>query len=136
MCSPCAYIRPTDSPVAQLPPALTGTLTYFRALPLYIEESTPIYNEVYTDGWWGNSDQVTVRHDKGGHIGYMDGTVELFRQRSGPNHAPPATAAALSNGEQPSVVVGPARLAASTAATTPADTLGVPIGGPNAAVPN
>ena len=53
----------------------------------------------------------------------------------------PATAVALVNGEQPSVVVpagvvAVAGSAASTAATTFAETLGLPIGGPNAAVPN
>ena len=55
----------------------------------------------------------------------------------------PATAAALSNGEQPSVVVpaagtagGAAGSMASTAGTTLACTLGLPSAGPNAAVPN
>src|SRR5688572_4865585 len=48
----------------------------------------------------------------------------------------PATAAALLNGLQPSVVAGPAASAASSTATTAAVTLGLPSGGPNAAVPN
>jgi prepilin-type N-terminal cleavage/methylation domain-containing protein/prepilin-type processing-associated H-X9-DG protein len=81
----CAFIRPSDTPVPQLPPPLTSALTYFRSIPLFIEESTPLFNQVFTEGWWGNNDQVTVRHDRGGHIGYLDGSVELFRQKSGPD---------------------------------------------------
>lgn len=83
-----AYVRPQDPNTApNLAATLIPTLTRFRSLPLYIEESTFIWNEQFTDGWWGNEDQITVRHDKGGHIGYVDGTVELFRQKSGPNPA-------------------------------------------------
>src|SRR6188768_1758213 len=48
----------------------------------------------------------------------------------------PATSAPLLKAEQPSVVAGPKASAASTAATTPADTFGDPIRGPKAAVPN
>lgn len=81
-----AYVRPTDANAAPgLPVSLIPTLTYFRALPIFIEESTPVWNQVFTDGYWGNEDQVSLRHDKGGHIGFFDGTVELFRPRRGPN---------------------------------------------------
>lgn len=80
------YVRPADPNTApNLPAALIPTMTVFRALPIFMEESTPIWNQVFTDGYWGNEDQITVRHDKGGHIGFFDGTVELFRPKSGPN---------------------------------------------------
>lgn len=83
-----AYVRPADPNTApNLAATLIPFLTYFRALPLFMEESTFIWNEVYTDGWWGNEDQITVRHDKGGHIGYYDGSADLFRPKSGPNPA-------------------------------------------------
>jgi prepilin-type N-terminal cleavage/methylation domain-containing protein len=81
----CAYIRPSDNGVPQLPPPLTSTLKFFRSLPVLIEESTPIYNELFTEGWWGNRDQVTNRHDKGGYIGYIDGSVDRFKQPAGPD---------------------------------------------------
>jgi prepilin-type N-terminal cleavage/methylation domain-containing protein/prepilin-type processing-associated H-X9-DG protein len=75
----------TPSPTAPLPALYVSQLTRFPALPLFVEESTPIWNELYTDGWWGNEDQVTVRHNDGGHIAYIDGQVQLFKQASGPN---------------------------------------------------
>ncbi|MGE3108805.1 MAG: prepilin-type N-terminal cleavage/methylation domain-containing protein [Phycisphaerales bacterium] len=77
------YVRPNAATPAQLPVNQVATLTMFRSLPIFIEESTPIYNQVYTDGFWGNDDQVTNRHDKAGHIGYLDGTIDLFRPTVG-----------------------------------------------------
>ena len=83
-----AYVRPNDPNTAvNLPASLIPTLTRFRSVPIFMEESTYIWNQEYTDGWWGNEDQITLRHDNGGHIGYFDGTVELFKQKRGPNQA-------------------------------------------------
>lgn len=83
-----AYVRPTDPNTApNLPASLIPNLTFFRALPIFIEESTYIWNQQFTDGWWGNEDQISLRHDKGGHVGYFDGTVELFKQKRGTNEA-------------------------------------------------
>ncbi len=80
------FVRPNDPNAApNLPASLIPTLTYFRALPIFVEESTPIWNQVFTDGYWGNEDQISVRHDKGGHVGFFDGTVDLFRPKGGPN---------------------------------------------------
>ena len=44
-----------------------------NGLPIFVEESSYWYNDTkagkYDDGLWGNVDQVTTRHDKGGMIG-------------------------------------------------------------------
>jgi prepilin-type N-terminal cleavage/methylation domain-containing protein len=53
-------------------------LTKMRNLPVFVEESTYWYNGDITDGMWGNDDQVTMRHFKGGHLGFLDGSAELF----------------------------------------------------------
>lgn len=94
----CGYIPPTMSAGFSLTLATYNQLKRFPSLPIFLEESTPIFNQQYTDGWWGNQDQVTVRHasssrssritgDKGGggHIAYLDGQAGLFRQPGGPN---------------------------------------------------
>lgn len=78
-----AYVLPSDPTPRWCPPAVVQHLTMFPALPIFIEESTPVYNQQFVDGWWGNQDQVTLRHEKGGHIGYLDGQVGLFKQRAG-----------------------------------------------------
>jgi len=53
-------------------------LTAFRTIPVFMEESSYWYNGIYFDGRWGNLDQLTNRHDKGGMITYIDGSVERF----------------------------------------------------------
>lgn len=80
-----AYVAPSDPTPAQCPPSAVDHLTMFQGVPLFVEESTYVYNDQYVDGWWGNQDQVTLRHDKGGHIAYLDGSVGLFKQRQGHN---------------------------------------------------
>ncbi len=75
-----AYIK--DSKVAR--PLLLTTdrvpnLVSMKGLPIFVEESTVWYNASVRDGMWGNDDQVTPRHQKGGHLGYLDGSVELFK---------------------------------------------------------
>lgn len=77
------YVPPNAATPPQLPAAQIATLKQFRSVPIFIEESTPIYNQQFTEGFWGNDDQVTNRHDKGGHIGYLDGTLELFKPTVG-----------------------------------------------------
>lgn len=58
-------------------------LTRERNLWLYVEESTYFYNEEFTDGWWGNDDQITTRHPSGvanrggGHVAFVDGSAEM-----------------------------------------------------------
>ena len=61
------------------------SLVMMKGLPIFVEESTIWYNASVKDGMWGNDDQVTPRHMKGGHIGYLDGSVELFKAPSDGN---------------------------------------------------
>jgi prepilin-type N-terminal cleavage/methylation domain-containing protein len=61
-----------------------AALTAMRAVPVYIEESTWLYNQQFTEGYWGNLDQITDRHDKGGHILYADTVVENTKFEKGP----------------------------------------------------
>ena len=71
------------------PTRITASLTdsalvAMRGVPIYIEESVWFYNQSFTEGFWGNLDQITDRHDKGGHILYADGVVELTKFEKGP----------------------------------------------------
>jgi prepilin-type N-terminal cleavage/methylation domain-containing protein/prepilin-type processing-associated H-X9-DG protein len=69
--------RPISLPADRAP-----SLVMMRGLPIFVEESTVWYNASVRDGMWGNDDQVTPRHMKGGHIGYLDGSVEHFKAPS------------------------------------------------------
>ncbi len=59
----------------------------FRTLPIFIEESTAFFNADarFHDGRWSFGDEVTQRHDRGGHMTFLDGSVEFFRP---PNSTP------------------------------------------------
>ncbi len=75
-----AYIPPAaGDPPAKLGAGKSSTLTYFRSVPFFIEESTYWYNDDVLDGLWGNWDQVTQRHFKGGSIAYLSGDAEIFK---------------------------------------------------------
>jgi prepilin-type N-terminal cleavage/methylation domain-containing protein len=76
------YIQPQTTGGNILAPGLVSTLTFFYSVPLFVEESTIIWNQQYRDGMFGNEDQVTMRHDYGGHVAYVDGSVNLFRPPS------------------------------------------------------
>ncbi len=69
---------------ASFPPAQEHRFELFTSLPIFVEESVYFWNDVYTEGMWGNQDQVTTRHDHGGHMGLLDGQVILYRQAAGP----------------------------------------------------
>ncbi len=56
----------------------------FPGTPLFVEESLEWYGDSIIDGLWGNRDQVTDRHDGGGHIAMLDGSVALFKSPKGP----------------------------------------------------
>ncbi len=56
--------------------------TEWRKIPIYVEESVEWYNRRVIDGQWGNLDQVTPRHDNGGHIAFLDGSADLFKNVS------------------------------------------------------
>ncbi len=70
--------QPGDGPQL-LAAAKAPSLVAFRGVPIFIEESTYWYNDQYQDGLWGNWDQITQRHDKGGHIAYLSGEAELYK---------------------------------------------------------
>ncbi len=79
------YVPPNAGTPPQLPTNQVATLKMFRSMPIFIEESTPVYNQQFTEGFWGNDDQLTNRHDKSGFIGFLDGTIELFKPTIGTN---------------------------------------------------
>lgn len=82
-----AYLPPRSDPGAyKLVPSAVATLTRFRGIPIFVEESTPFNNDKSRDGMWGNMDQVTTRHRArrggtggGGHLAYLDGSAGFFQ---------------------------------------------------------
>jgi prepilin-type N-terminal cleavage/methylation domain-containing protein len=58
-------------------------LTSFPGLPIFVEESTWWYNDVYEDGLWANQDQITTRHFGGGNVVYLAGHAETFKPTKG-----------------------------------------------------
>jgi len=60
------------------------TLTPMRGLPIFVEENSWWWNSTIVDGLWGNEDQVTQRHVRGGQVAYLDGSVGLFKAPAGP----------------------------------------------------
>jgi prepilin-type N-terminal cleavage/methylation domain-containing protein/prepilin-type processing-associated H-X9-DG protein len=77
-----AYITGRPPP-PRIPTARTDLLMRMQNLPVFVEESTPWYNEVYVDGLWANRDQVTDRHDRGGNLAFLDGSAALFKSPKG-----------------------------------------------------
>ena len=73
------YIPPNTTGGGILAPGQVATMTLMQGVPLFMEESTITWNQRYRDGMFGNEDQVTMRHDFGGHVNYMDGSANLFR---------------------------------------------------------
>lgn len=73
----------SESPPRFMRAAGLAVMTRFRALPVFIEESTPWYNSVDTDGRWANNDQFTTRHQGDGFYTMLDVTVEKFDVSSG-----------------------------------------------------
>lgn len=73
-----AYIPPNVASSRLLSPILESKLIPLKGLPIYVEESTDFYNASYRDGMWGNEDQITTRHDNGGQIAMLDGSVTRF----------------------------------------------------------
>lgn len=79
------YIQPSQTATSILRSEDARTqLTLLPGLPLFLEESTFWYNDSIQDGLWGNEDQITTRHAKGGHVSMLDGSSSLWRLPSGP----------------------------------------------------
>jgi prepilin-type N-terminal cleavage/methylation domain-containing protein len=71
----------------RLPIARERDMDRFPGLPLFVEESTRWYNEVYVDGLWGNVDQVTTRHFGGASIVTLDNSAFLYKAPKGISEA-------------------------------------------------
>jgi prepilin-type N-terminal cleavage/methylation domain-containing protein len=74
-----AYVPPNIvSSFVRLPAGLENQLVRMRDLPVYFEESSWWFNQDVPDGKFGNQDQSTIRHFKGGYALYWDASSELF----------------------------------------------------------
>src|SRR5262249_53008199 len=73
------YIPPNQSAPPVLGPAQVPTLTILQGIPIFFEESGYFYNSQYRDAMFGNQDQLTNRHDFGGHVSFLDGSVALLK---------------------------------------------------------
>ena len=71
--------EPSGAPGGKLATAQISRLTRLPGLPLFVEESTTSFNQNYRDGMFGNKDQLTWRHSKGGHMTFLDGSVALVK---------------------------------------------------------
>lgn len=80
------YIRPSLNPIGRLPSARQRELVNpLPSVPIFVEESSYWYNAKigYTDGMWGNDDQITTRHDGGGHVAFLNGQVDIWKTPHG-----------------------------------------------------
>lgn len=79
------YRTPFDGrrPQASLPAAVLPELVVLPGVPVFIEESTGLFNTDWPDGLWSSGDQVTTRHSGSGTIAYLDGGASLFKQPKG-----------------------------------------------------
>lgn len=76
---PPMYSGESGSRPRNLPAVNEASLKPMKGIPLFFEESSYSNNSQYRDGMFGNVDMPTIRHAKGGHVAYLDGSVELFR---------------------------------------------------------
>ncbi|HZW05512.1 MAG TPA: type II secretion system protein [Phycisphaerales bacterium] len=61
-----------------------ASILRFRTIPIYLEEDTEWHNRRSPDGLFSNADQITHRHEKSGHIVFLDASVEAFNFPAGP----------------------------------------------------
>ncbi len=75
-----AYLRPSSNNNQRiLAQSDWANLIYFPSLPIFFEESTLFWNQQYRDGGFGNEDQLTTRHSRGGHVSYIDGSAKMWK---------------------------------------------------------
>ncbi len=87
------YRMGTDLHVARLASAHINPTPYAReqllekipGMPLYVEESTYIFNTDNPDGLWGNQDQLTERHFGSSSVAYIAGNVDSLKVPQGPS---------------------------------------------------
>ena len=68
-----------------LPSQNEAQITKFKSLPIFFEESAKFGNQQYRDGMFGNVDQETTRHNGGGHVALLDGSVDYWKAPSDGN---------------------------------------------------
>lgn len=74
------------APTAKPPLNVSQTmLTLMTGVPIFVEESLFLNNNGITDGLWGNYDQISQRHFRGGTISFAEGHAELLKMPRGPN---------------------------------------------------
>lgn len=69
------------------PIATTGSwhrATRSTEIPIIIEEDVHWYLEYTRDGAWSNDDSISLRHQKGGFVGFFDGHAELLKTQRTP----------------------------------------------------
>ncbi|HYE01817.1 MAG TPA: prepilin-type N-terminal cleavage/methylation domain-containing protein [Phycisphaerales bacterium] len=79
--SPQTYAPGAKPPATQ---PLQDPLTILPGIPIYVEESNHFHNEGVTDGLWGNSDQITLRHFGWGCAVFVEGHAGPFKMPKGP----------------------------------------------------
>jgi prepilin-type N-terminal cleavage/methylation domain-containing protein len=81
------FVPPHIGGATNLSVADAQKLTLLKGLPIFVEESSYWYHDSkagkFNDGLWGNLDQISLRHDKGGMAAMWDGSVMHFRPPSG-----------------------------------------------------
>ncbi|MBC7771301.1 MAG: DUF1559 domain-containing protein [Pyrinomonadaceae bacterium] len=65
-------------------PNNSPTLEFFRSPPVFMEEDSDVNNAAVPDGLFSNSDQLSNRHFKRGHVLYLDGSTDLPVLPKGP----------------------------------------------------
>lgn len=55
-----------------------ATMRHLPGPPIMVEESLYHNNEGVPDARWQNTDKLTTRHERGGHLGFHDGSVLLL----------------------------------------------------------
>ena len=66
----------------------TTQLVRMSGIPIFAEEDAVWWNTAVTDGLWSNEDQMTNRHGRKGHIGFLNGNVELMDLPKGSDDRP------------------------------------------------
>lgn len=61
----------------------SGRLRRLHSLPIILEESLPLYNEIHLDARWLNTDQLAEHHRGRGQIGFLDGAALFFNPPKG-----------------------------------------------------
>lgn len=85
--TPRSYPNPPPPILGMISSGPETRLESLPGIPIFMEESLHWYNNGITDGLWGNRDQMTDRHFKGGNVALMDGGVFLFKSPKGPNES-------------------------------------------------